>query len=99
MVRPPYPVVVRLYYIAGRHWPYLDAAYPGVDLVRLPCNRFLNYVYVWLMERTKEEDRERVDYELNKPIPGMELNSPSAAAAEDEALAAMMSMQSQIEGR
>lgn len=29
---------------------------------------FCNYVYAWLVERVKPEDRERFEYELNLPL-------------------------------
>lgn len=53
---------------------------------------FCNYVYTWLMERVKPEDRERFEYELNLPMPGKkesESVSEETVEAENSAFFAM----------
>ena len=70
MVRPPYPTVARLYGIAAGNWAQIDgeAALRGVDLIRLPLDRFCNAVYAYSVEHV--EDREEFDYRLTQPVPG-----------------------------
>jgi hypothetical protein len=95
VVRPPYPVVARLYALAAEHWILIDASTPATDLLRLPVRRFCNYVYAWLLERTKPEDRERLVYELNRPLPGQEKEvTPDMVEHEDAAFDAFMGLAS-----
>ena len=70
MGSPPYPVIARLYAIAAERWAELDAAYPGVDLLRLPCHRFLNYVWTWCLLRIPGDKMEQFVHEMNAPLPG-----------------------------
>lgn len=83
MDRPPYPVALRLYAIAEERWAEIDSDYPGVDLVRLPGHRFLNYVYGWAVKRIDPEKREEWDAMLEAPIPGLS-TEPSEAQIEAE---------------
>jgi hypothetical protein len=69
VVRSPYQAALRLYAIAADRWAEIDAAFPGVDVIRLPCDRFLNHVYRWAIERIKPDDLERWKMELNAPLP------------------------------
>lgn len=69
MVRPPYQVVVRLVGIAEAHWPEVDAAYPGEEIIRLPFDRFLNRVYGWAVSRMNGKQREEWETMLLAPLP------------------------------
>jgi hypothetical protein len=69
VVRPPYRATLRLYWIAAEHWVAIDGGSPGVDLIRLPPDRFLNYIQHWVLERTPPEKREEWLMLLNAPLP------------------------------
>jgi hypothetical protein len=70
VVRPPYRRAVRLYSIADARWPHIDAAYPDVDLLSLPVDRFLNLVYAWSASRVAPDRYEQWEKEMDDPLPG-----------------------------
>lgn len=81
--RTPYEVALRLYAIAAERWAEVDPSYPGVDLLRLPVHRFLNYVYAWCVARIDPEKLEQWHWELNQPLPGRERVITDAQAEEE----------------
>jgi hypothetical protein len=81
--RTPYQVALRLYAIAEERWAEVDAAYPSVDLLRLPIHRFLNYVYAWCLERVEAEKLEQWRWEMNQPLPGREKDVTDAQVEEE----------------
>lgn len=83
MGRTPYQIALRLYAIAAERWAEIDAAYSGVDILRLPIHRFLNYVYAWCVERINPEKLEQWQWELEQPLPGQE-KKPTEGQTEDE---------------
>ena len=80
MVRKPYPRVLRLHLLVAENWAAFDGHYAGrgVDPLLLSPQRFANLAYCWLAERV--EDREALDAELDKPLPGKEASQVSAEA-------------------
>ena len=92
MVRPPYHVALRLYYIASEHWPLIDASYPSVDLIRFPAHRFLNFVYAWAIERIPPDKIEEWMHMLNQPLSGREAK-PTEDELEADGASFMAAMQ------
>lgn len=66
-----YQVAVRLSGTATSNWERIDGQYSGqgTDILTLPLARFLNVVYVWAMEHMSEEDAEKWEAELERPLP------------------------------
>lgn len=87
---PPFPAVARLYLIAEERWAEIESDYPGVDLIRLPGHRFLNYVFGWCVKRIEPEKREEWEAMLDAPIPGME-PTPAMVEAEGQSFMDLMS--------
>jgi hypothetical protein len=85
VVRPPYPVTVRLTLIAGERWPEIDGetALKGVDLTRIPLDRYLNAIYVWCLERIEPDKRDQWLFQLAQPIPGREVPVDVEAEMDD----------------
>ena len=86
--RPPYQVALRLYAIAEQRWPEVDAQYPSIDLIRLPADRFCNFVYRFCLEHlAKPEAREEFDMRLKEPLPwdAVPGEAPQMWSDEDEA--------------
>jgi len=92
VVRPPYQVALRLYFIASEHWPLIDAAYPSVDLIRFPAHRFLNFVYAWATERVPPDKLEEWLHMLNQPLPGRERQKPTEDELQAEGESFMAAM-------
>lgn len=92
MVRPPYPIALRLYAIAAARWEEVDAAYTPLDLIRETPHRFCGLVYGWCVKHMDEERREQFDYDLSAPLPGREAAPPVEAVAEIEGNAFMAAM-------
>lgn len=70
MGSPPYAAVLRLASLAAEHWSEIDgeAAFNGVNLLDLRLDRFCNAILYWCYQRV--EDRERLMFQLEQPIPG-----------------------------
>jgi hypothetical protein len=98
VVRPPYPVVLRLYAIAVERWAELDATYASIDLIRLPPHRFLNLVWTWCLEHLPADKKEEWLYQMSSPLPGQEKKKPSASEidADGEAFIALMQQQGKV---
>lgn len=69
MVGPPYRVVLRLCAIAADRWAEVDAAYPSIDLIRLPIDRFCNFVYTWCIKYVDPKAFEEWKMALTAPLP------------------------------
>lgn len=93
MVRPPYPVVVRLCALASLQWAQIDAAYYQINLVRQPPYRFANLVYAWAVERVPSDDQETWHQELTELLPWQDITSEAAIEAESDSFMAMMTKQ------
>jgi hypothetical protein len=86
VVRPPYPVALRLYLIAAERWPEIDAAYASVDLMRLPTYRFLNCIWTWCVDRVPSDKREDWITQMNEPLPGRKVKrAPTQAELDADA--------------
>ncbi len=92
MVRPPYPIALRLYAIAAERWSEVDSAYATVDLIRQRPHRFCGLVYGWCVSGMNAERREQFDYQLSAPLPGREKAAPNEVVAEVEGQAFMAAM-------
>lgn len=90
MVRPPYPVCVRLCLIAAERWAELDAAYYQINLLRLRPHRFLNMVYAWCIERVEHDKLDEWKSELVDLLPWQDSSSEAAINMESESFLAMM---------
>jgi hypothetical protein len=68
----PYEVVVRLSQLTIAEWVRFDgqAASQGVDPLKLPFDRLLNYIYTQARRNADSEDREQFDILLASPLPG-----------------------------
>ena len=66
-----YQTAVRLSATATSNWQRIDGHFSGqgIDILTLPLSRFLSVIYVWAMEHQSEEDAERWEAELDKPLP------------------------------
>lgn len=100
VVRPPYPVALRLYLIAAQRWPEVDAAYASVDLIRFPPHRFLNCVQKWCLDRVEPDKQEEWWYQMNLPLPGREKKaSPAQIEDEGEGFMSLMATHAANTGR
>lgn len=68
------------------------AAERGFDPLELPIDRFLSWVYSWVVSRLSDKDRRRFDMELARPAHGEESPewSDDALAADFEAAFGVM---------
>jgi hypothetical protein len=68
----PYEVVVRLCQLTIQEWVRFDgqAARSGLDPLKLPFDRLLNYIYTEATRNADSEDREQFDILLASPLPG-----------------------------
>lgn len=82
MVRPPYPVAVRLCTIAAERWAEIDAAYYQMTLLRERPHRFLNMVYAWAIERVDPDKLDEWLAELADLLPWQDADSEAAAELE-----------------
>lgn len=91
MVRPPYPVAVRLCGIAAERWAELDAVYHAspTPLLRMPPHRYLNMVYSWCIERIEADKLEDWLVELADLLPWQDADSEAAVNLESESFLAM----------
>lgn len=89
MVRPPYPVAVRLCAIATERWAELDSAYYQINLLRIPRHRFANFVYSWAIERVEHDKLEEWLNELYDLLPWQDSTSEAAADLESQSFLAM----------
>lgn len=90
MVRPPYPVAVRLCVIASDRWPELDAAYYQINLLKQKPHRFANLVLAWVLSWA---DPEKVDEWLDsiaEPLPWQDMDSEAAIEHESASFMDMM---------
>jgi hypothetical protein len=71
--RAPYEVVVRLCQLTITQWVRFDgeAARQGVDPIKLPFDRLLNYIYTEATRNADSEDREQFDILLAAPLAGI----------------------------
>lgn len=93
MVRPPYPVVVRLCTIAAERWPEIDAAYYQIRLIREKPHRFLNMVYAWCIERVEHDKLDEWLSDLNELLPWQDVDSEAAIEMESQSFLDMMAKQ------
>jgi hypothetical protein len=89
VVRPPYPVAVRLCLIAAERWPEIEAAYYQIDLIRQRPHRFANLVYAWAVERVPHDNYEEWHNELVDLLPWQDTSSETAINLESESFLAM----------
>lgn len=89
MVRPPYPVVVRLCDLAAQRWSELDAAYYQISLIRQKPHRYLNLVYAWAIERVPPDDLEEWLTDLADLLPWQDSSSAAATDLESKSFMAM----------
>lgn len=85
--RPPYQAVVRLCWVAADYFGLIEAAHPTLDLLRLPPRKFLNIVYLWVIERIPYDRIAEWQAELVELLPWQD--SQSAAAEELESASFM----------
>ena len=76
MVRPPYGIALKLSLIAQELWEEIEgyATLHGGDLNGLSPARFFNAIYAFCINRLAQAgaQRDQFDYELTKPVPGLE---------------------------
>jgi len=84
VVRPPYPVAVRLCQIAADRWAELDATYYQINLLRQRPHRFANLVYAWLVERVEPDKLDDVLTQLADLLPWQDTNSEAAVNLESQ---------------
>jgi len=91
VVRPPYPVAVRLCVIASERFGEIDSAYHAlpVPLLRLPPHRYLNMVYSWVIERVPHDKLEDFMRDLEDLLPWQDTSSEAAIDIESESFMAM----------
>lgn len=95
MVRPPYPVVVRLCTIAAERWDEIDAEYHAlpVPLLRQPLHRFAGLIWAWCIVRVEHDKIEEWEQEMNDLLPWQDSTSEAAVNAESDSFMAMMNKQ------
>lgn len=93
MVRPPYPVAVRLCTLASERWPEIDAAYYQIRLIREKPHRFLNMVYAWCIERVESDKLDEWIADLHELLPWQDADGESAAEIESDSFMSMMNKQ------
>lgn len=81
MVGKSKEAAVRLSEAAVHNWARIDGEYSGkgIDLLALPFPRFLNVIFVWVLEHLSQEDAEKFLADLDKPI-----GSTSPAVPDDK---------------
>ena len=89
MVRPPYPVAVRLCWLAADHWPRLDAAYHLIDLRRQRPARFADLVWAWCVNNTASDKIDEWLNELVDLLPWQDVLSEAAVNLESDSFMAM----------
>jgi len=95
VVRPPYPVAVRLCIILSERWPEIEAAYHASPrpLLRLSPPSILNYVYTWCIERVPHDDLDQWLEDLVDLLPWQDSTSAAAEAVESASFFAMQARQ------
>lgn len=93
MVRPPYPVVVRLCVYASERWDEIDTAYYPSQILREKPYRFAGLVYTWCIERVPHDKIEEWVQELNDLLPWQDATSEAAIQAESDSFMAMLAQQ------
>lgn len=91
MVRPPYPVAVRLCQILADRWPEIDAAYYQINMLRQKPHRIANLVYAWCIERVDPEKLDDWKSELMDLLPWQDVQSEAATQLESDSFFAMQS--------
>ncbi len=84
MVRPPYPVAVRLCGIGAHRWAEIESAYYQVNLLRLPPHSFVNRVWTWAIERVASDKLDDWKAELGELLPWQDADSEAAVELESE---------------
>lgn len=90
MVRPPYPVVIRLCCLLAERWAEIDAAYYQIDLLNQRPSRILGLVYAWAIVRIADEDRDDWLADLADLLPWQDTSGEAAAEIESASFMAMM---------
>lgn len=92
MVRPPYPVVVRLCVYASERWAEIDAEYHAlpIPLLRQKPHRFANLIYAWCIERVQHDKIDEWLQELEELLPWQDASSEAAIDAESASFFDMM---------
>jgi hypothetical protein len=83
---PPYPAVVRLVHYAAEYWGVIDGecASRGLDPFDLPFQRFLNFIYYWVINRIPAEEQEGWEFSLTEPLPWEKKTDVSPMTVEKE---------------
>jgi hypothetical protein len=80
-----YRRAIRLWLQAEANWEILDGENPGLDLLDLPPDRLLNYVYVYTLKTfTKEDERMMWETQLDAPFPWEAKNKASDWQTDDD---------------
>lgn len=90
VVRPPYPVVVRLCALAAERWPEIRTAYYQINLLRLRPHDYLNFVYTWCVERVEADKLDDWLADLHDLLPWQDATSEAAVNMESESFMSMM---------
>lgn len=82
MVRPPYPVAVRLCWIAALRWDQIESHYHAttIPLLRLTPAAFAGRIYSWAIERVEHDKLDEWEQDMIDLLPWQDSTS---AAAED----------------
>ena len=72
MVGKSKEAAVRLSEVAVHNWSRIDGEYSGkgIDLLALPFHRFLNVIYVWVLEHMAQEDADKFIATIDSPVRG-----------------------------
>jgi hypothetical protein len=81
VVRPPYPVAVRLCSLTAERWAELDTAYRDLPrgLIREKPHRLANFVYSWCIERVEPDKLDDWIVMLNDLLPWQDPETSEAA--------------------
>lgn len=84
------PVTAKLLALASDRWAEIDASYYQIDLLRLPCHRLLNMVYVWCIQRIDPEKLDEWLAELAELLPWQDPDGEAGEALESASFMEMM---------
>lgn len=91
MVRPPYPVAVRLCTIASERWDEIRAAYYQINLLRERPHAFAGMVYAWAIERVEHDKFDEWIADLHELLPWQDSDSEAAEQLESQSFFNMQS--------
>ena len=86
MVRPPYPVAVRLCWIASERWDEIESHYHAttIPLLRLSLSAFAGRVYAWTVNKVPQDKLEEWEQEMTDLLPWQTGTSESAEDIESD---------------